>query len=160
MTTLAQLRAAIKAKIEGVAGMGEVHGFQRYLKDQSKLALLYASSAQEGRRIYGWYLTRLRTAELLVDVGRNYRDVFWRVRGFMSLEDSSETEILFDNQVEAMCDAFRADPGLGGICETTFKEANGNQAGLQLELQEPVLFCGVLCHGATLGLVTRVYTNT
>lgn len=154
------LRAAIKAKLLAVADIGQVHDYERYLKDQSKLASLYASTAQVGNRIYGWYLRRVRTAEQLVDAGRNYEDHFWRLRGFMSLDDGDASEKKFDIQIEAIRDAFRADLTLGGICETHFKEANGEQAGLQLEESEPVLFAGVLCHSARLGLITRVYTNT
>ena len=159
-TSVATLRAAIKAKILTVAGMGVVNDYERYAKDQSKLSAAYASAAQAGQRIYGWYIRRVRTAELLIDVGRNYEDHAWRIRGFMSLDDTDATEKKLDDQIEAMRAAFRADPTLGGICETTFREANGNQAGLQLEESEPVLFAGVLCHAARLGLITRVYTNT
>lgn len=160
MTTVVQLRAAILAKVQGVSGMGRVHDYQRFHKDASKLADLYYTSAQAGRRLYGWHIRRVGTTELLVDTGRNFRDVRWALRGFMSLDDAGETEKLFDDQVEAICDAFRADSRLGGICETQFREANGNQAGIQVDELEPVMFCGVLCHGAKLGLVTRLYTNT
>ena len=140
--------------------MGQVHDYERYLKDQSALAALYASTAQTGNRIYGWYLRRVRTVEQLVSTGRDYQDHHWRLRGFMGLDDADASEKKFDVQIEAIRDAFRADPTLGNICDTQFIEANGNQAGPQLEESEPVLFCGVLCHGARLGLITRVYTNT
>lgn len=158
--TLAQLRAAIKAKVVAVANMGQVHDYERFVKEPSKLAQLYKSSAQTGDRIYGWHIRRTQTVERLTDVGRNYEDHAWRLRGFMSLDDADATEKKFDDQIELMRDAFRADLTLGGLCDTHFKEANGNVAGLQLEESEPVLFCGVLCHAAKLGLVTRVYTNT
>jgi hypothetical protein len=158
--SVADLRAAIKAKIVAVASMGTVHDYERYLKDQSKLASLYVNTAQSGSRVYGWNIRRVKTIELLADTGRNFVDILWRIRGYMSIEDAEETEKKFDTQIELMRDAFRADPSLGSLCETTFKEANGNQAGLQLEESEPVLFCGVLCHAARLSLVTRVYTNT
>lgn len=158
--TVEQLRAAIKAKLSGVAAMGQVHDYERFFKDPSKMLTLYKSSAQTGDRIYGWNIRRVATPELLVSTGRNYRDVAWRLRGFMSIDDADASEKKFDVQIEAICDAFRADQTLGGLCDTQFQEENGNQAGVQVEESEPVLFCGVLCHGARLGLITRVYTNT
>jgi len=158
--TVEELRAAIKAKVAGVAGIGQVHDYERYLKDQSKLAALYQSSAQAGARLYGWHIRRVRTFETLIDTGRNYADHFWRMRGFMSIEDADATEKKFDVQIEAIRAAFRADPTLANICDTHFQEANANQGGVQLEESEPVLFCGVLCHAARLSLITRVYTNT
>ena len=154
------LRAAIKAKIVAVASIGTVHDYERYLKDQSRLATLYVNTAQTGSRVYGWNIRRVRTVEQLVSTGRNYQDHYWRIRGYMSLEDADGTEKLFDIQIEAIRDAFRADPTLGNICDTHFNEQNAGQGGVQLEEHEPVLFCGVLCHGARLGLITRVYTNT
>jgi len=158
--TVEQLREAIRAKVAGVAAIGQVHDYERYLKDQSKLRSLYLSSAQTGDRIYGWHIRRVRTFETLIDTGRNYTDHFWRLRGFMSIEDADGTEKKFDIQIEAIRAAFRADPTLGQICDTHFQEANANQGGVQLDESEPVLFCGVLCHAARLSLVTRVYTNT
>lgn len=153
------LRAAIKAKFVAVSGMGTVHDYERYLKDQSKLASLYVNAAQ-GTRVYGWNIRRPRTVEMLVSTGRNFQDHYWRMRGYMSLDDGDGSEKLFDIQIEAIRDAFRSDPTLGGVCDTQFNEQNAGQGGVQVEEHEPVLFCGVLCHAARLSLITRVYTNT
>lgn len=152
-----QLRDAIAAKIASVTNVGKVHPYERYAKSPSALATLYVSSAQGGNRILGWYVRRVSTREILIDTGRNYMDHGWRVRGFMSLEDADETEEKFDTLIEAIRTAFRADPSLGGLCETYFNEAGANQAGVQLEEHAPVLFAGVLCHSARLSLTTRVY---
>lgn len=161
MTSVEGLRAAIKAKFLTVSGIGaNVYDYERFLKDQSKLATLYKTSAQGADRIYGWNIRRTRTVEQLVSTGRNFQDHYWRMRGYMSLDDGDATEKLFDVQIEAIRAAFRADPTIGGLCDTQFNEQNAGQGGVQLEESEPVLFCGVLCHGARLGLITRVYTNT
>lgn len=161
MTTVEQLRAAIKAKLQAVASMGQVHDYERYVKEQSRLLALYKSANQSGDRIYGWHFRRVRTTELLISTGRNYQDHSWRFRGFMSMEDGDATEKKFDIQIELIRDAFRADPRLGFTdVDTEFLEANAGQGNIQLEESEPVMFCGVLCHFARLSLVTRVYTNT
>lgn len=160
-TTVEQLRTAIKAKIESVANIGLVHDYERYLKESSKLLTLYSTTLQTGTRIYGWHFRRVRTVEQLVSTGRNYTDHYWRMRGFMGLDDTDATEKKFDVQIELIRDAFRAAPNLGFTdVDTHFAEANANQGGVNVEESEPVLFCGVLCHAARMALITRVYTNT
>jgi hypothetical protein len=77
----------------------------------------------------------------------------WRISGFMSLEDSSASEIVFDNLVEAVCDAFRSDETLGGLIAGTVMDSP-NVAGIQVEDSGPVMFAGVLCHSARLVLYT------
>jgi hypothetical protein len=77
----------------------------------------------------------------------------WRISGFLSLDDANQSEIVFDNLVEAVCDAFRADETLGGLIAGTVMD-NPNVAGIQVEDSGPVMFAGVLCHSARLVLYT------
>ena len=155
MTSVEDLRAKHKTMFEAVASIGNVHDYERYLKDQSKLRSLYVSTAQGGSsRVYGWNVRRVRTVETLVSTGRNFQDHYWRFRGYLSIDDAEGSEKLFDIQIEAIRAAYRADPTMGGLCDTQFNEQNAGQGGMQLEESEPVLFCDVLCHAVRYGAAT------
>lgn len=69
----------------------------------------------------------------------------------MSLDDETQSELAFDNLIEAARDAFREDETIGGAVETTTVDG---QAGLQLDDSGPSMFAGVLCHHARLSLAT------
>lgn len=155
---LAPVRAAIKATIAAVANMGSVHDYERFADKASGLQAQYKNAAQGGSRIYGWFVSRLRTGEVYEDIGRWIADVDWRIGGYMSLDDTDETEKKFDVQIELIRDAFRANDSLGlGAGYTLVIPSRGNQVGAQLELLDHVMFCGVLSHRAQLGLTTRIY---
>jgi len=147
MPTLNQIRAAIKAKIESVAGTGLVHDYERFLKEQSRLQTLYKS----GARIHGYHIRRTRTREVQAAIGRYVVDHHWQIRGFLSIEDADATEKLFDTEIEQVRDAFRLDDTLGGVVATTIDD---EQAGIQVSESGPVMFCDVLCHSARLALTT------
>lgn len=146
MSTTA-IRDQIVAKLTTVAGIGLVHRFQRYATKQSDFKALYES----GGKVLGWFVRRVSVTER-EDVSSYNREVTrWRIEGVMSLDDAAETEIAFDNLIDAARDAFRADETLGGVVETTVVDG---QAGLQLEDSGPAMFAGVLCHHARLSLAT------
>jgi hypothetical protein len=151
MTTLADIRAAILAKMQGIANIGQVHSYERYSKQQSEFLQLYKTGAQ----ILGWNLRRGRRAEISTYMGRTMITNEWEIKGFMSLDDSGESELAFDVLLEAIGDAFRDDITLGGVIETTIKE--DGTAGIQLEDSGPVMFNGVLCHSARMKLNTIHY---
>ncbi len=153
---LAPVRAAIKAKIETVAGVGLVHDRERYAKDQSALAALYKTAAQTGNRLYGWFISRVATRERFIDLARWVADVDWKIHGYMSLDDADATEKKLDVQIELMRDKFRDDDSLGGAVFSLIDEHQENKVGLQVEEIGPVLFAGVLCHRARLSLTTKI----
>lgn len=154
MATLAQIRAAIKAKVEGVPKIGRVHDYQRYDANATGLQGLYRTTIDGREQLRGWFVTRTATAEDGPQVGRRVITHTWRLRGYMSLADGSASEKTFDDLVEALREAFRADETLGGTVASTALE---DGAGLQLDEQVPVMFAGVLCHMAALTLRTRHY---
>jgi hypothetical protein len=87
-------------------------------------------------------------------VGRHAVIARWALRGYMALDDSAASEKTFDDLVEALIAAFRADDSLGGVVDSCII---GDIAGLQLDEAGPVMLAGVLCHGARLTLRTRWY---
>jgi hypothetical protein len=152
MPTVQQIRTAIKAKIDTVAGVGPVHEYERFLKDQSRLVALYTSG--NPKRVLGWHIRRVSTRETLEDIARWVVLHGWRIRGYMGLDDADASEKLFDDLIEQIRDAFRSDDTLGGVVFSCVNPAN-DEAGIQVLDHRPVLFCGVLCHFAELGLTTQ-----
>lgn len=152
MSTLDEIRTAIKAKMDAVSGVGQVHGYERYAKEASKFSVFYKDETTE--RILGWHVRRISTRELFVDTGRWTIFHGWRIRGYMSLDDADATEQLFDMKIEELRDAFRDDDDLGGLAYSCI-DPQSSQAGLQLLDHSPVLLAGVLCHKAELALTTQ-----
>lgn len=150
MTTIAQVRAAIVGVMSGVAGIGRVHGYERYAKREAAFKDLFASGGQ----IRGWVVRRVATAEDSPAVGRYTITHRWQVRGYMSLDDEAASETAFDDLLEAVRDAFRADETLGGVVASINV---GEVAGLQVDDSGPVMFAGVLCHAVRCTLLTRHY---
>jgi hypothetical protein len=149
MPTLDQIRNAIAAKIAAVPDIGKVHEYERFAKGEKDFRTLYEHNGQ----IRGWNVRRLTKAENAPAQGCYNVLNKWRISGFLSLDDANQSEIVFDNLVEAVCDAFRADETLGGLIAGTVMD-NPNVAGIQVEDSGPVMFAGVLCHSARLVLYT------
>lgn len=151
---IATIRAAIKAKLQGVTGIGVVNDYERYTKEQGPLREMYVATISGEDQLRGWHIRRIRTREIFVDMGRWELQTWWAIRGFMALNDAAESEKTFDDLVEAVRDAFRADHNLGGAVFSTI-DPNSSEAGIQLVKSEPVLFAGVLCHSAQCQLFTQ-----
>lgn len=157
MPTVNQIRAAIAEKIHGVNPAVAAHEYERYTKNQSDLLAMYQapdSLDATKARLNGYHVRKVSTREVFVDTGRWSIWHRWRIRGLMSLDDADESEKLFDTQLEAIRDAFRLDDTLGGLILGTIDPESG-EAGMQVIEQKPVMFAGVLCHWAEMGLSTQ-----
>lgn len=152
--SLSAIRAAIVAKLAAVPDIGRVHNYERFAAHEKQFRELYATA--EGR-ILGWHVRRVATREVSGAVGISMQVVTWRLTGVMALADAGASELAFDDRVEAVRDAFRADETLGGvvadICDLTAGEGE-KEHGIQVERSEPVMFAGVLCHRVQLALTT------
>lgn len=160
MATLAAIRAAIKAKLEGVAGVGKVNDRERYAREASKLAEQYVYDLGGGaKRLQGLFVAWRGRTEGSPALGRSTLTERWEMRYFWALDDADASEIAFDNRIEAICDAFRADPTLGVVDVNTDlgSDEESSPAFMQVREKGHVLFCGVLCHHARLELFTRHY---
>lgn len=153
MSTVAQIRAAIKTKLAAVASIGQVHDYERYSGRDADFKTLYKDNASG--RIKGWNFFREATRELDLDNGSVRRLHTWRITGFMSIDDVDATGKTFDDLVDAVATAFRTDRTLGGKVDD-IKDMNqeDGESGIQVDSIEPVMFAGVLCHRARLRLVT------
>lgn len=149
MTTLAGIRAAIAAELLAIPGIGQVHDRERYAKTDTALRTLYV----HGAALRGWYIRRVQTWETSPAIGRATTYHRWLIRGFHSFDDAAESELAFDDLIEAIRDRFRAAT-LGGVVSCVDLPDDG-QFGIRVEDSGTVMFCGVLCHAAKLSLYTR-----
>jgi len=151
MSALTDLRAAIVAKLQGIAGIGVVHDRERYATAMDALKALYVPPGENQLR--GWFVRRGAIQEVSAGGSRRVQTIAWRIQGVMALKDEDSSEIAFDNLIETITDTFRADPTLGGLVLTPKPE--DEDAGVQVVDSGPVMFANVLCHAARLALTTR-----
>lgn len=151
MSDLAAIRAAIVATIQGVPGIGIVHGRRRNLRSQADVR---AAALADGK-VNVWMVTREATAETSPDLGGGVTVHRWAIRGFRQFDDGEGGELAMDDLIEAIRDAFRAseDLGIPGLTTVT-----GDAAGIQVADTVPVVLGGYLCAACTLHLFTRCDT--
>lgn len=152
--TEADIRAAIKTKLDSVNNMGVVHDYERYSKQPDDFRELYVAEINGVNQVRGWYIRRISRHEGSDYVARYEVIINWRIQGYMSLKDDVESEKVFDSLVETLADEFRTDETLGGVVDSIIV---GDDAGLQVEDAGPVMFTGILCHSARCRLTTRHY---
>lgn len=146
--TVATQRAALAALIAAVPNVGIVNDYERYARDESKFKAAYVYTPAGGdQQVRGWRISNTAVQERSLGVKRVLNVMTWQVRGYMSLADDEGSEKVFDDLVEAIRTAYRANPTLGGICAA---EPLGEDDGMQKVDAGPVLFCGVLCHSVLL----------
>lgn len=157
--SLLPIRTAIQAAVASVANTGVVHLYERYAANLSALKALYQATPADPLR--GWFIRRESTRETGIAIPRYLEVVQWQLRGFMALDDSAQSELAFDDSIEGIRDALRADSTLGGaVMKTGLLQPNAER-GVQLDDAGPVMFAGVLCHGARIRLTTtRERTQT
>lgn len=154
--SVADVRAAIVAKLNSVSGIGVVHSYERYASDLAKLKALYCPTGETTVR--GWYVRRLATLETGNIQSNTVEQIRWRIQGVMALDDDAASELTFDAFIEAIRDAFSQDESLGGVVDQCSEPGNDNgESCIQLDDAGPVMFGGVLCHGARLRLTTVRY---
>lgn len=156
MSTLAQIREALVTQMSGVAGIGLVHDRERYVREEGKFRELFVCTpAGEDPQVRGWWLRRTATQESTVSTGTVMVVHTWQWRGYMTFNDADESELRFDELIEAYREVVRADPTLGGVCQANSLE--DGEDGVQVIDAGPVMFCNVLCHSALLQLKTWSY---
>jgi hypothetical protein len=154
MSTLSIIRDAIAQKHRSVTDVGIVHAHERFTRDEEKFrALFVVKTANVPQQVRGWWWRRVGTQEKTLNTGTVMNVPTWECRGYMALNDANQSELEFDELIEAFRDLVRADPTLGGVCDPN----PGEEDGVQVLDSGPVMFCGVLCHSAVLQLKTWSY---
>ena len=155
--SVADVRTAIVARLNTVAGIGVVQPYERYAADLSRLKALYTPPGEQAVR--GWFVRRPITRESGNILGRSTIEVIrWRIQGFAQLDDAAQSELSFDALIESVRNAFAQDETLGGTVHQCSEPGNDDgESCIQLEDAGPVMFGGVLCHAARLALTTVRY---
>jgi hypothetical protein len=148
------VRAAIVQTLEAVPEIGRVHSRMRYARHERDFRAHFLT---DDDKLRGWFISRHSFEEKQLTEQVNTIEERWRITGLFALVDENESEIIFDQLIDAVAAAFRADRGLGGAVLTT--DASG-RSGVQLIQSEPVSFAGVLCHRAVLELRTVRHVET
>lgn len=155
--SVASQRAAIVAMVAAVPYNGPVHDEEPFVRTEADLRELYTwQDGMGGTQLRGWYLRRVRTTERLGGIGRTVNSHNWELRGFMAMDPANGSGKAFDDLIEAIRRAYRQDETIGGAVQPGPLD---QLSGWQVNNSLPVLFCGALCHSATLALTTYEYLD-
>jgi hypothetical protein len=138
--------ADIKTKLESIPDIGKVYDYERWASSWDKFISLFKST--QHNQIRGWEITRRSISEHIA--GAYFRHHKFKIRGYMSIDDSNATDKTFQQLIEEVCNVFRnADSG------SSWFYGDGDQsnnAPAQVEVIEPRMFGGVLCHYVEINL--------
>ncbi len=129
--------AKIKTYMSEITNIGNVHDYVRWHKDWPTMLTLFKSTTP-ANQIRFWDISRVKTPEVNKVSKENARVHTFRLRGFMSLDDSAATEKTFQDLIEAVCMKFRNKP--------TFEGDAVNVSPVQVESVSHAMVGEVLCH--------------
>jgi hypothetical protein len=153
LSTYTTILGAIKTKLEAVTGItggaGKVYDYQRLSTEWNHFLGLFKTT---GSKIHGWIITRVSTDEQLMTNYQSRRVFTFLLRGYMSVDDSEESEKDFQDIVENICTDFRKDMdlGIGSTIEPGDDEHTNGIGVVQVKTVEARKFGAVLCHFAEL----------
>lgn len=151
MATHREIRALIAARLEAIESVGVVHQYERWLKRREDLKALYVGTIGGNERLFGWFIRRVGGSSQRGHTLCAARFDAWEIRGFMALDDADESEMIFDDVIDAIISDFHETRPLGnGV-----RVMDENEQACRLVQSQPVMFAGVLCHSATLALNTK-----
>ena len=149
--SIAAIREQIKTILSGVAGIGVIHDYERWSIDWNKFLDHYKDS--DGR-INGCAFAREKCVKKQMTMGETEKAHVFVIRRITGLKDSEATGIIFDDHLEILGDAFKCstseEESLNGTCRTINPDWGpmADAVGLQIEIIEPRMVGGVLCHYA------------
>ncbi len=151
--SVAGIRAQIKATLQGVADIGQVHDYDRWEINWDGFLTLFKATVGGVDQIRGWTIHSQSDASGYPgtnNVGQ-FEHLFL-LRGYLGLKDSSATEKTFDDLVEAVQKAFMGNYTLNGSAmnaeppQIMVKEARQmsdmlvHYAEIQLRVKERAVF--------------------
>ncbi len=137
------IRSQLKTILEGVAGIGIVHDYQRWEIEADGFRTLFVS----GGRINVWMITRDASREGELAQNQHYRRHQVRIIGLYALDDSDATEKTFSDLLESVCDTLRQSNDIGGNAESSGPP--------QVIRDDHARFAGTLCHYGEVTLEVR-----
>lgn len=113
--SVAAIRAQVKAILQGVTDVGQVHDYDRWEINWDEFLALFKATISGVDQIRGW--TIHAQSEAAGYPGTNNVGQFEHVfllRGYLGLKDDGATEKTFDDLVEAVVQAFMGNYTLNG----------------------------------------------
>jgi len=142
------IRAAIYTVLRAVEDIGKVYDYERWTSDWTTFINLFKTTISNEDRILGWEISRRSVGEkqAVIKAGSQAHedDHLFIIRGYMAVNDASETEKTFNQLIENIRTAFRENKNLNGACE--------RHGRIQAPIIEFRTFGGVLCHYTELNL--------
>lgn len=130
--------AQVKAILEGVSGVENVHDYPRYAADITTLKNLGQTATNKFQL---WFIERTAAPSIVNAQNQVFRQHQFTLWGFYALEDSTASEKTFQALLDSVMDAFDANITLNSTVD------NQPQAAQLLEKAD-VEFAGILCHRA------------
>jgi len=154
MSTVSDIRDAIKDIMDGIEHIGQVHSYERYAKRSADFKVFYKDPDWD--QIRGWHIRRTATAVTADTMDSDEEEYTFEIKGYMSLSDDNESERVFDELIESIRHTFIQHNTLNNTVETC---RTPSQAGIQVVATGHVMLVGVLCHEAVLSLNCLVDTE-
>ena len=122
------------------ATLGMVHKYERYSADWNKFIALFKDPVTS--RIFGWEIRRASMpAEKLSNMEQQNTHIY-QIKGYLAVQDSDQTELLFNSKIEELCALFRGNHTLDETCL--------DAGAISVDVIEERTFGSVLCHYAEL----------
>lgn len=132
-------RAVIKAALEGVTNIGVVNDYARYANELTDMEARYKTVISGMPQIRGWNIGLESIASDQIAIRHKVRRTLtFKIRGYLSLDDSAATEKTMSALAEDVLDALDDD--------TTLHDMTADAGKAQLTTMEHRTFAGVLCH--------------
>ena len=145
--SVASIRALIYAVVNNVADAGQVYDHFRWSNDVTSLYDLYKTTIDSTAQLRGWALKWLGMDQVQESLGRDDKDIqrlyHWRLDGWLGLDDSADTEVTFDNLVEAVCESLDGSTSINNADVCLYREPTDCAV-------DEVIFAGNVCHHAAI----------
>ncbi|MDO9477665.1 MAG: hypothetical protein Q7L07_13220 [Pseudohongiella sp.] len=149
MSSSEVVRGAILDVLNTVNGIGLMHERERYSGTSSKLKEFYVVDGE----LAGGFIRRVGQRRVTPDGGQTFLVIStWEIHYFRGFQDAGDSELAFDQTLDAIDRAFVLDPTLGETVDTVMGD---EQAGIALLTSQPAMFAGVLVHYAKMRLMTE-----
>lgn len=152
---LASIVSQIKTILETVSNVGNVHAYQRLVKDTPAFNTAFQHAATASYRF--WEIHRISSQEAYLvggSTGVTTRTHVIQLDGFMGVDDSANSESTFQTLVESVCDVFRGNTTLNHLAASA--TASLLEAALvQVARVDHVKFGDRLLHHAEVQLTVR-----
>ncbi|MBI4227712.1 MAG: hypothetical protein HY600_05540 [Candidatus Omnitrophica bacterium] len=150
--SVAAIRAQVKAILQGVANAGQVHDYDRWEIDWDDLLTRFKATIGGTDQIRGWTIHAQSDGARYPGTNNvGELEHLFLLRGYLSLKDSTGSEKVFDDLVEAVQKAFLGNYTLNGSAM--------NAEPPQVVVKEARQLSDVLVHYAELHLRVRERTT-